>query len=41
MKIYFTTERYTPNPDREEFFGIGLILVSPESGILHLSEHDY
>ncbi len=32
MKTYFTTVKYAPNPDREEYFGIGLILVSPESG---------
>ncbi len=32
MKTYFTTVKYAPNPDRDEFFGIGLIMVSPESG---------
>ncbi len=32
MKTYFTTVKYAPNPDREEYFGIGLIMVSPESG---------
>lgn len=32
MKTWFTTVKYAPNPDREEYFGIGLILVSPESG---------
>ena len=32
MKTYFTTVKYAPNPDREEFFGIGLIMVCPESG---------
>jgi len=31
MKTYFTTVKYAPNPDREEYFGIGLIMVSPES----------
>ena len=32
MKTWFTTVKYAPNPDREEYFGIGLIMVSPESG---------
>ena len=32
MKTWFTTVKYAPNPDREEYFGIGLILVSPEIG---------
>jgi len=30
MKTYFSTIKYAPNPDRDEFFGIGLIMVSPE-----------
>jgi len=32
MKTYFTIVQYAPNPHREEYFGIGLIMVSPESG---------
>lgn len=32
MKTYFTIVQYAPNPHREECFGIGLIMVSPESG---------
>jgi hypothetical protein len=32
MKTYFTVVQYAPNPHREEFFGIGLIMVSPVSG---------
>ena len=36
MKTYFTTVKYAPNPDREEFFGIGLIMVSPESGAVRV-----
>ncbi len=32
MKTWFTTVKYAPNPDREEYFCIGLIMVSPESG---------
>jgi hypothetical protein len=32
MKTYFTIVQYAPNPHREEYFGIGLVMVSPESG---------
>lgn len=32
MKTLFTIVQYAPNPHREEHFGIGLIMVSPESG---------
>jgi len=32
MKTWFTTVTYAPNPDREEYFGIGLIMVIPETG---------
>jgi len=32
MKTYFTKVQYVPNPHREEYFGIGLVMVSPESG---------
>lgn len=32
MKTWFTIVQYAPNPHREEYFGIGLIMVSPESG---------
>ena len=32
MKNWFTTVQYAPNPDREEYFGIGLMMVSPEIG---------
>lgn len=32
MKTLFTIVQYAPNPHREEYFGIGLIMVSPESG---------
>lgn len=32
MKTYYTIVQYAPNPHREEYFGIGLIMVSPESG---------
>jgi hypothetical protein len=32
MITYFTIVQYAPNPHREEYFGIGLIMVSPESG---------
>lgn len=34
MKTYFTTVKYAPDPDREEYFGIGLIMVSPENGVV-------
>jgi hypothetical protein len=36
MKTWFTTVKYAPNPDREEYFGIGLIMVSPESSAVQV-----
>jgi len=36
MKKWFTTVKYAPNPDREEYFGIGLIMVSPESSAVQV-----